>query len=137
MDSVFADLRVVASGPAWTLYRDGSAVFVVRYHGDIDDEASDAWRAAAADNVGAEGWPRNGLVAPTEGAAVNSLSSRMRTAAFLRRCCQHLTRVVILDDNHGFVAKTIMRAAGIDNVQLRPVDDATAILAELRNVDSG
>jgi len=133
MDSVFAGLRIVGSGPAWTLYRDGDAVFVVRYHGDIDDDASQAWRTAAGNNVIAEGWPRHGLVAPTEGAAVNSLASRMRTAAFLRRCCHHLERVVILGDDHNsFVARTIMRAAGMDNAELRPVSEAAAILAELR-----
>lgn len=131
MDSVFADLRIVDTGPTWTLYRDGDALFVVRYHGDIDDDASDAWRAAALANVEAEGWPRHVMVAPTEGAAVNFLASRIRTAAFLRRCCQQLTSVVILDDHKGFVARTIMRAAGINNVELHPVV-AAAVLAELR-----
>jgi hypothetical protein len=131
MDSVFGHLRVIGSGETWKLYREGD-VFVVRYHGPIDDDASNAWREAALANVRAEGWPRGGIVAPTEGAAVNSLSSRMRTAAFLRRCSQELSRVVILtDDKMNFVIKTILRAAGIDNVEVVTADEAPRILAEM------
>ncbi len=132
MDTVFGHMRIIGSGEAWKLYRDGD-VFVVRYHGAIDDDASTAWREAAIANVTLEGWPRGGIVAPTEGTAVNSLSSRMRTASFLRRCSQELSRVVILtDDKMNFVIKTILRAAGLDNVEVVPADEATRVLAEMR-----
>jgi hypothetical protein len=132
MHSVFDQLRIVGSGEAWTLYREGD-VFVVRYHGPIDDDASTAWREAAIANVTVEGWPRGGIVAPTEGAAVNSLSSRMRTASFLRRCAQVLSRVVILnDDKMNFVVKTILRAAGLANVEVLPAEDGARVLSEMQ-----
>ncbi len=132
MDSMFAQLRIIASGETWKLYRDGG-LFVVRFHGPIDDHASNAWRAAAIANVNLEGWPRGGIVAPTEGAAVNSLASRMRTASFLRRCSQELSRVVILNDEKmNFVVKTILRAAGLDNVEVLPAEEGARVLSEMQ-----
>lgn len=133
MDSeALAGLAIIAQGPAWTLYRCPN-VLLVRFHGDIDDDASAAWRAAAQKSIDSDGWPRFAFVEPTDGHATTSLSSRMRTAAFLRDTARHVETVTIVSDRMStFVIKTILRAAGAGNVELVDSTLAPAHLARLR-----
>lgn len=130
--ALFAGCERIGGGPSWTLYRERDLVLVVRFHGEIDDDASAAWRACAAAHVEARGWPRVGLVAPTDGHATSSLASRMKTVAFLRMSASHFERVVILSDaNASFVIKTMLRAAGVANVSLVDVASVDDVWAEL------
>ena len=76
---------------------------------------------------------RGAFVAPTEGHAITSLASRMRTAAFLRLTAKNVERVTIVTSQHAsFVIKTILRTAGAANVELVDVERAPEHLARLR-----
>lgn len=126
-------MEVIATGATWRIYRDGARLLVTRFLGEIDDDASNAWRAAAAVSFEAHGWTRFGIVASTEGRATSSLASRMRSVAFLRLAATKMERVVILGDaNSSFVIKTIMRAAGLPNVEMVDVAHAADVLASMR-----
>jgi hypothetical protein len=130
---MFAGLTVIAQGATWTLYREPH-LLLVRFFGELDDEASAAWRTAAQANIDAVGWPRIAFVAPTEGTAATSLGSRMRSAAFLRHTARHVERVVIVSSHTtSFVIKTVLRAAGAANVELVDVAEAPACLARARS----
>lgn len=132
IDDDFAGIPVLGHGATWTLYRD-PRLLLVRFRGDIDDAASAEWRGLAEKNIAEVGWPRVAFVAPTDGHAVTSLGSRMRTAALLRRTAQNVERVIIVSSREAsFVIKTMLRAAGASNVELVDVADAAACLARLR-----
>lgn len=128
-----ADMPIIAQGAAWTLYRDGARVMLVRFHGVIDDDASNAWRAAAQASFDKDGFPRVAFVAPSEGSAATTLVSRMKTAAFLRYTAQHVERVIIESNRETtFVIRTILRTAGAANVSLVDVDGSLAELKHIR-----
>src|SRR5688572_18721300 len=126
------DLPILAHGATWTLYRE-PALMLVRFHGDVDDEASATWRNIARKNFDEAGFPRFAFVSPTEGTASTTLGSRMRTAAFLRFTAQNVERVTIVSNRETtFIVRTMLRAAGASNVVLVAVADAPAELARQR-----
>lgn len=118
------DLRMVLVSDFVTVARD-SHVVVVLLRGDIDDDKSDRWRAAVAQNFADEGVPPFAIVDTSAANALSNLPTRMRTAAFLRENAQRMKAVAIVaSTSTGFAVKAIMRVAGLGNVRF--IEDAHA-----------
>lgn len=125
-------LRLLGADAHWIVER-GDGVVVVRFFGDFTDADSDAWKRVAKESFDREGYPRFGYVDPTGGVAVTTLSSRMKTTAFLKETAQHMERVVMVTDTRSsFVVRTVFRAAGMPNVSLVDRSGADEALATLR-----
>ena len=126
----FAGEVTVASGAGWSLHR-SSRVLRVRLWGQIDDATSDTWRAAAGAHLAAQGYPAFGFVDTRAVQQVASLQARLRSAAFLRACAEHMQEVVLVqsDAQVHFVLRVILRVAARSNVRLvTPSEARTAAL---------
>jgi hypothetical protein len=130
---VFSGMPILAGGTRWTLYRE-PRVLALQFLGDIHDDDSLAWQTAAKKNVDDIGWPRFAFVEPTQGHAVTSLPSRMRTAAFLRMAARNVERIAIVSvRNTSFMINTILRVAGAANVVLVDAAEAERELERMRS----
>lgn len=109
----------------------GAPVLSVCLEGEIVDTVSDAWRACAQKSFDEHGYTSFGYVDAARAKAAQSLGARMRSAAFMRRSCDRMKRVLLVsaDPQVSFVMRTVMRAAGVGNVGLIEQGAALAALA--------
>lgn len=130
----FAHLDIIgqgtpAPGKGSFLVQRGVHVLTVQLEGEIVDAVSDAWRACAQKSFDDAGYTTFGYVDAVRAKVAQSLGARMRSAAFMRRSADRMTRVLLVsaDANVSFVMRTIMRAAGVGNVTL--VEPTPALVA--------
>ncbi len=127
--AVVADRPVVSKTEHWLITR-APGLLVVVLHGEIDDVASDGWRAVCADNFATAGHPRFAFVDTSRALGVATLPARMRSAGFLRTSARQMESVALVAGvQTTFLIKTVMRVAGLQNVHLVDDSHAAAVLA--------
>jgi hypothetical protein len=121
-------------GKGCFLLQRNAHVIAVQLEGEIVDEVSEGWRAMCQQSFDELGYPPFGYVDATGARVAQSLGVRMRSAAFMRKSAERMTRVALVsaDAHVGFVIRAIMRAAGVGNVQLVDAQAGAAALADMR-----
>ena len=116
--TALADLaEPTASGACFRLWRRG-AVVALQLHGTVDDAGSDAWRAAAADEL-ARARTRFIVFDAVDAVPMNSFVSRMKTVGFARASASQVERVLARgapEARYAVIGRVLLHAVGLANV---------------------
>lgn len=130
--TAIAGLDVIARGDRWAVARN-SRVMVVVLDGDITDDVSETWQAAAQLNIDEVGHSTFGFVVALDAKCMTSLGNRVRTAGFIRRRSKTMKHIVLCTDvQAGFVIHSVLRVAQIDNVHFIDESQGQRVLTALR-----
>jgi hypothetical protein len=116
----FEPADVVEQSAQYTIWRQ-PLLAGIKVLGRVDDRLSDRWREAVLAEFDKRGWPRYFALDSSDSDPVNSIASRLRTAAFVRDGARRVQWTGVLTTAKAgplVVVRTVLRVVGVSNVAL-------------------